>query len=91
MGIRFAHEPRGTFYCWASLADLPEPFCDAESFFWRALEHKVMTVPGQYFDINPGKMRKGPSPYKSWMRFSFGPPEDNMIMGLDRLEQMLRS
>ncbi|HUR28834.1 MAG TPA: pyridoxal phosphate-dependent aminotransferase, partial [Planctomycetota bacterium] len=89
LGITFAREPEGTFYCWCSLADLKPPFDDALTFFRRALEHKVLTVPGEFFDVNPGKRRKGASPYRSWMRFSFGPPMDNMQQGLDRLERML--
>ena len=89
LGVRFAHEPLGTFYCWGTLEDLPEPYNDAMSFFWKALDHRVMTVPGQFFDVNPGKWRKPPSPYEQWMRFSFGPPMDNMVQGLERLKQML--
>jgi DNA-binding transcriptional MocR family regulator len=60
------------------------------SFFRRALEHKVLTVPGAFFDVNPGKRRRGESEYRQWMRFSFGPPLENMRMGLTRLEEMLR-
>lgn len=90
LGIRFAQPPRSTFYCWASLEGLPEPYSDAMSFFWKALDQRVLTVPGQFFDVNPGKLRRGPSPYRQWMRFSFGPPLDNMTMGLDRLAAMLR-
>jgi aspartate/methionine/tyrosine aminotransferase len=90
LGVTFAAEPSGTFYCWGSLRDLPEPFNDAMTFFRRALQHKVMTVPGQFFDVNPGKHRRGPSPYAQWMRFSFGPPMDNMVMGLERLARMVR-
>ncbi len=89
MGVTFAREPESTFYCFGSLAELPEPFSDGVAFFQRALQHKVMTVPGEYFDVNPGKLRRGPSPWKQWMRFSFGPPMDNLVMGLDRLEAML--
>jgi aspartate/methionine/tyrosine aminotransferase len=90
MGVRFARKPESTFYGWASLAGLPAPLNDAMTFFRRALEHKVMTVPGEFFDVNPGKRRRGESPYRQWMRFSFGPPIDNLAMGLDRLEQMIR-
>jgi len=89
MGMRFARAPLSTFYCWASLEALPEPFDNAMEFFWRALDHQVMTVPGKFFDINPGNARPGPSPYERWMRFSFGPPMDNVVMGLDRLAEML--
>ena len=89
MGITFAAEPESTFYAWGSLAALPAPFNDAMSFFRRALQRKVMTVPGEFFDVNPGKRRTGASPYRQWMRFSFGPPEDNLRMGLERLKEML--
>ena len=89
MGIGFAREPESTFYGWASLAELPAPLDDAMTFFRRALEHKVMTVPGEFFDVNPAKRRRGTSPYRQWMRFSFGPPIDNLEMGLDRLERMI--
>ena len=70
---------------------LPAPFNDANEFFRRALARKVMTVPGEFFDVNPGRRRTGPSPYRKWMRFSFGPPMDNVVMGLDRLAEMLAS
>jgi len=91
MGIRFAQEPLSTFYCWACLDGLPAPLDDALEFFWRALDYKVMTVPGKFFDVNPGAARTGASPYERWMRFSFGPPTDNMVMGLDRLAEMVAS
>ena len=91
MGLTFAREPESTFYGWASLARLPAPLDDAMSFFHRALERKVMTVPGAFFDVNPGKRRRGESPYRQWTRFSFGPPMENLAMGLDRLETMIRS
>jgi len=89
MGVTFAAEPESTFYCWGSLQNLKPPFNDAMEFFWRALDRKVMTVPGQFFDVNPGKYRQSRSPYEQWMRFSFGPPMDNMVQGLDRLAEML--
>lgn len=89
MGIRFARRPRSTFYCWASLAGLPAPLDNAMDFFRRALQYRVMTVPGRFFDVDPGKRRRRPSPYEQWMRFSFGPPLDNVVMGLDRLDAML--
>jgi aspartate/methionine/tyrosine aminotransferase len=90
MGITFAREPQGTFYCWGSLERLPEHLRDGMSFFRRALERRVMTVPGEFFDVNPGKRRSASSPYRQWMRFSFGPPMENMVLGLDRLAAMLR-
>jgi aspartate/methionine/tyrosine aminotransferase len=89
LGVRFAHESESTFYVWGSIAGLPAPLNDAEVFFRRALERKVLTVPGRFFDINPGKLRSGPSPLAQWMRFSFGPPRDNVELGLDRLAALV--
>ncbi len=89
MGVRFAHPSDSTFYVWGCLDRLPEPLNDVETFFRRALESKVLTVPGRFFDVNPGRARTGPSPLAPWMRFSFGPPMENMRLGLDRLEAMV--
>ena len=47
------------------------------------------SVPGAFFDVNPGKRRRGESPYRQWMRFSFGPPEANLVQGLDRLAALV--
>ena len=91
LGVTFAAAPTSTFYAWGCLKDLPAPFDHAMPFFRAALEHKVMTVPGEFFDVNPGKRRSGPSPYEQWMRFSFGPPMDNLVLGLDRLQAMIDS
>ena len=89
MGIRCARPSEGTFYVWASLAGLKAPLCDADVFFRRALERKVLTVPGRFFDVNPRKERTGASPLSTWMRFSFGPPEANVRTGLERLEAVI--
>lgn len=90
MGVHFPKASHSTFNCWGSLEALPEPFNNGMQFFRHALEHRVLTVPGEFFDVNPGKRHSCESPYKNWMRFSFGPPMDNMVAGLDRLEAMLR-
>lgn len=89
MGIEVPVSGNGTFYLWGKLDKLPQPLHSADAFFRAALERKVMTVPGKYFDVNPGQAR--PTPYigDSWVRFSFGPPEANMLMGLERLRTMI--
>jgi len=89
LGVRFSGDSAGTFYLWGSIAGLKAPFNDADVFFRKALEQKVMVVPGRFFDVNPGGLRTGPSPMAQMMRFSFGPSMANMCQGLDRLEAML--
>lgn len=90
MGIVPAMAPQGTFYVWASIANLPDGFNDGDEFFFRAIDRKVMTVPGRFFMVDPRRERSGESPYRQWLRFSFGPPEDNMVMGLTRLQEMFK-
>ena len=55
-----------------------------------ALTKKVMTVPGRFFDVNPGGGRPPMKELKKWVRFSFGPPEAKVRMGLERLEEMIK-
>jgi aspartate/methionine/tyrosine aminotransferase len=89
LGIRIPREPEGTFYCWGGLENLPAPLDDGFEFFRAALEHRVITVPGEFFDVNPRRERTGPSRLKKWMRFSFGAPMPVVARGLDRLARML--
>jgi hypothetical protein len=59
------------------------------SFFRRA-RSAASPPTGRVLHVNPGKRRSASSPYRQWMRFSFGPPMENMVLGLDRLAAMLR-
>ncbi len=89
MGFKFADQSESTFYVWVNIEDLPAPLHNAERLFREALSRKVLTVPGKFFDVNPGQNRAGLSPYAQWMRLSFGPPEENVILGLDRLATLI--
>lgn len=91
MGITFPRAPEGTFYAFGSIRDLPAPLNDGMEFYRRALTHRVLTVPGEFFDVNPGQTRQGRSPLSSYIRFSFGPPLVNLNSGLDRLAEMISS
>lgn len=89
MGIRFPAPSEGTFYAWGCLDGLPAPFNKSDAFFRAALAAKVMVVPGAFFDVNPAGERPNSGRFDNWLRFSFGPPIDNVRLGLDRLESML--
>lgn len=90
-GIRFDVEPEGTFYCWGDVSALPPLINDGMSFFRAALERKVICVPGEFFDVNPGKRRSGrPSRFRDYVRFSFGPEESSVIEGVKRIRSMVR-
>jgi N-succinyldiaminopimelate aminotransferase len=90
-GARLDVEPEGTFYVWADLAGLPAPLNDGMAFFQAALEEKVICVPGEFFDINPGKRRSGrASRFRTYARFSFGPEESAVAEGVRRLGEMVQ-
>jgi aspartate/methionine/tyrosine aminotransferase len=90
MGIVIDAEPEGTFYVWGSVAELPPSLADGHAFFRAALQEKVICVPGEFFDVNPGKRRAGrPSRFRDYLRFSFGPAEDVLDRAFDRLEAMI--
>jgi hypothetical protein len=60
------------------------------SFFRAALEKKVISVPGEFFDVNPGKRRGGrPSRFKRHLRFSFGPPLAKLELALERFKDVI--
>lgn len=90
MGVRIDAAPAGAFYVWGSVAGLPDGLNDGMSFFRAALEHKVITVPGVFFDINPGHRRRATeSRFASHLRFSFGPDIEELSRGLDALQAMV--
>lgn len=89
LGIEFPCTPLSTFYIFGSIAKLPAPLNDGLSFMHAAFKHQVLTVPGEFFDVNPNRRRTAKSPLSSFVRFSFGPPRTNLEPGLARLTQML--
>lgn len=89
VGVKFPAPPEGTFYAWGYVGDLPEPINSGEKFMREGFRHRVLTVPGEFFDVNPHRKRDGASSLSKFVRFSYGPPTDNLTAGLDRLAEMV--
>ena len=90
LGVRVDRAPEGTFYVWGCVEKLPAPLNDGMGFFRAALEEKVIVVPGEFFDVNPGKRRHGrASRFKGYVRFSFGPAMSVMEKAVERFERMI--
>jgi aspartate/methionine/tyrosine aminotransferase len=90
LGVVFDAPTDGTFYAWGSVAGLPAPLNSGMGFFRKALEAKVIVVPGEFFDVNPGKRRAGRlSRFRAHVRFSFGPSASSVRQGLERLAPLL--
>jgi len=90
IGFEVEVEPEGTFYVWASAAKLPPPLDDGMGLFQAALDAKVICVPGEFFDVNPGKRRLGRrSRFAKHVRFSFGPAAGVVEEGLERLARVV--
>jgi aspartate/methionine/tyrosine aminotransferase len=90
MGVRLDRIPDGTFYAWGNVANLPAPLNDGMGLFRACLTKKVITVPGEFFDVNPGKRRHGrASRFRDYVRFSFGPSQDSLDRALTRIEELI--
>ncbi|MEZ4449404.1 MAG: pyridoxal phosphate-dependent aminotransferase [Nannocystaceae bacterium] len=57
MGVQVPCPPQGAFYCFADVSGLPPPLDSGMGFFRAALARQVITVPGEFFDVDPGKRR----------------------------------
>lgn len=91
MGVRVDAAPAGAFYVWGDVSALPEGMNNGMDFYRSALDYNVIVVPGQFFDVNPGKRRSGiASRFENYVRFSFGPEMETLVGGLNRLEQMIK-
>lgn len=92
LGFSIDLPPEGTFYIWASAHHLPASISDGMSFFRAALDRGVITVPGEFFDVNPGKRRGGrPSRFRRHLRFSFGPAMAKLELALARFGELIAS
>ena len=92
LGLTIDLPPEGTFYVWASVEHLPASISDGMSFFRAALDRKVITVPGEFFDVDPGKRRGGrASRFRRHLRFSFGPAMPKIELAIERFREMIAS
>jgi len=92
LGFTVDLPPEGTFYVWASAQHLPSSISDGMSFFRAALERNVITVPGEFFDVDPGKRRGGrASRFRRHLRFSFGPTLPKIELALERFGELIAS
>jgi hypothetical protein len=90
LGLSLDREPDGTFYLWVKVDDLPASISDGMSFFRAALDRKVIVVPGEFFDVNPGKRRANRrSRFRRHVRLSFGAPAESIDRAMDRLAEMI--
>ena len=90
LGVRTDRAPDGTFYVWGRVDGLPPSLADGMSFFRAALAKKVIVVPGEFFDVNPGKRRSQRlSRFRAHVRFSFGPSMEVLDTALKRLEELV--
>lgn len=91
LGLTLDREPDGTFYVFAGVQNLPAPLDDGMAFFQRALDYRVIAVPGVFFDVNPGGRRGlAHSRFHQRVRLSFGPSQAEVDEGLDRLARMIQ-
>jgi aspartate/methionine/tyrosine aminotransferase len=91
LGIKVKFKPTSTFYVWADLSGLPPPLNDCLVFLEECTKHKCICVPGVFFDINPRGIRNiRMSKCLHHVRFSYGPPMENLTKGMELICQMIQ-
>ena len=91
MGFIIDVDPEATFYAWCDISKLPGILSQSDMFFKECLKEKVITVPGVFFDVNPGKRRLHVhSRYHTYVRISFGPSMETLKTGLDSIERVIK-
>ena len=91
LGITVEWRPTATFYIWANLSALPHPLVDdCLVFLEECVKHKVIIVPGVFFDINPSHARNiRKSTCINFVRFSYGPVMKNLEIGVKQIGNMI--
>ncbi|TRM59286.1 pyridoxal phosphate-dependent transferase [Schizophyllum amplum] len=90
LGLTVKVPPTSTFYIWLDLSTLPSPLNNGLTFFEELLKEKTIVIPGIFFDINPAHRRNlFKSPCHEYVRISFGPPMEDLDMGLDAIARVL--
>jgi hypothetical protein len=72
------------------LSNLPSAINTGDALFRAALRHKVITVPGHFFDVDPGQRRGSrASRFVHHARFSFGPSLATIDEAIARLGKVV--
>lgn len=91
LGIK-ARRPESTFYIWADVSGLPPPLNNGVIFFEYCIRHKVICVPGIFFDVNPFNRRHfHKSPYIDHLRMSFGPAWPNLRLAIQGMNEFVNA
>ena len=91
LGIKINIEPKGGFYIWSDVSQLPSSINTAKKFFEAGLIEQVITVPGYYFDVNPGGRRSKHKRYTDHVRISFGPDLTELKRGIAALHRVIKN
>ena len=82
--------PKSTFYIWADVSALPPPLNNCVVFFEYCVRHKVICVPGIFFDVNPFHRRRfHKSPYIDKLRMSYGPAWPNLKQAVKGMKEIV--
>jgi aspartate/methionine/tyrosine aminotransferase len=88
IGFVIPNKVNGAFYLWCRLDNLKPELRDGINFAQIALQNKLISIPGEYFDINPDAKRQT-TKFQNYIRFSYGPSMEVMERGIDIIRKMV--
>lgn len=86
--IKIASSPKGSFYMWIDISNLPSEINEDEKFFAECLKEKVIVVPGRFFDIRTDSTESDLK-FRNYIRLSFGPEIEEIENGMKKILKVI--
>lgn len=78
----------GAFYLFVDISSLKKGLNTDLEFVEKALQKKLIVIPGRSFDINPFKTRSKTN-FENYIRLSYGPEMDVIQRGVSKLKELI--
>jgi aspartate/methionine/tyrosine aminotransferase len=88
LGLKIICKPLGAFYIFVDISNLKKGFNTDFEFVQKALDKKLIVIPGSSFDINPFKKRSKTN-FTNYIRLSYGPEMEIIKRGVEKLKELL--
>jgi|694.fasta_scaffold146367_1 aspartate/methionine/tyrosine aminotransferase len=90
LGFDLETEPESALYLWVNLDNLPDEINTGRKFFEKALQEKLIVIPGEFFDLNFDRQKSKKVKFENYIRLSYGPTMAELERGIEKIATLLR-